>query len=285
MVRKFLILSMVVTLSLATVSCGSPVISNDSNSPGSVQQTSRAVQNWLSDGTYPVQQVTYDDASGEYEVALLNMPPGKPSMYQTINLPMARLTDQEISAGQKNYLRVENGQPSLHLTEDFRIEYVHNVTDTQVDPQTGQSETVVVRRETGFWAPFAGALAGQALGSLLFRPQYYVPPVFQPGVTVGYGGYGRSYDAAVDRYRQRYQAPPAEVRNRQAFRTTGRLRSPAYGQSTNRRYSRSTDRPTGSGYGSSDLRRSPSTNRNYRSSPSGSRFGSSRPRSFGGRRR
>jgi hypothetical protein len=285
MVRKLLIFSMVLTLGLTMVSCGSPVVSNSSNDQRPVQQTSRTVQNRLSDGTYAVQQATYDDANGEYEVMLLNTAPGESSIYRTANLPMARLTDEEISAGQKSYLKVENGQPSLHLTEDFRIEYVHNVTDTQVNPQTAQSETVVVRRKTGFWAPFAGALAGQALGSLLFRPQYYVPPVFQPGVIVGYGGYGRTYDAAVDRYRQRYQAPPAEVRNRQTFRTTGRLRSPAYRQPTNRRYSRSTERSTGSGYGSSDLRRSPSSNRNYRRSPSRSPFGSARPRSFGSRRR
>lgn len=189
---------------------------------------------------------------------------------------MARLNNEEVSSGQKSYLKVENGQPSLHLTEDFRIEYIHNVTETQTNPQTGQQEVVVVRQEPSFWTPFAGALAGQALGSLLFRPQYYMPPVYQPGIPLtGFGGYGSSYSQAVQSYRTRYQAPPAEVRNRQAFRTTGQLRSPSYGQSrsrTPRTYN--SDRSTGSGYGTSTLRRNNrSYNRSYRS-PSG--FGSSR---------
>jgi len=66
-------------------------------------------------------------------------------------------------------LKVENGQPVLYLTEDFKIEYVHAVTETQTNPQTGQQETVVVRRR--ITSPLAGAvagnLAGQAIGSLL----------------------------------------------------------------------------------------------------------------------
>ena len=103
-------------------------------------------------------------------------------MFRSVNLPLARLTDEEISAGKSSELRVENGQPALYLTPDFRIEYVHNVTATQTDPQTGQEEVVIVRQEPSFWTPFAGALAGQAIGSLLFRPQYYMPPLYQPGV-------------------------------------------------------------------------------------------------------
>jgi len=188
-----------------------------------------------------------------------------------------------VSQGQKSYLKMENGQASLHLTEDFKIEYVHNVTENVTDPQTGQSETVVVRQESSFWTPFAGALAGQALGSLLFRPQYYFPPVYQPGgVLTGYGGYGRTYDQAVSSYRTRYNTPPAEVRNRQNFRTTGRLRTPT-GQ-TRVGTNRGGDRSTGTGYGSNTLRRSDS-NRSYGTNRSRG-FGSSPSRSFsGGRRR
>jgi len=74
-----------------------------------------------------------------------------------------------IKAGQKSYLKVENGQPVLYLTEDFKIEYVR-VTETQTNPQTGQQETVVVRRRITSGLSFAGAvagnLAGQAIGSL-----------------------------------------------------------------------------------------------------------------------
>ncbi|GBE91997.1 superfamily II DNA and RNA helicase [Nostoc cycadae WK-1] len=248
----------------------------------------------MSDGQYQVQQATYDDSTGEYTLFLLN---STPPTFTTENVQMARLTDEEIKAGKKSYLKVENGQPALYLTEDFKIEYVHNVTQTQNNPQTGQQETVVVRRENSFWSPFAGSLAGsiagQAIGSLLFRPQYYVPPVYQPGgVLTGFGGYGSTYDQAVSSYRSRYNAPPAAVRNRTAFRTTGNIRR-TYPSGSNVRTttpSRTTNRPSGSGFGSSELRpsgRSSTTRRN-----SGSSFGSggrsrtpSRSGGFGSRRR
>jgi hypothetical protein len=284
-VRQFLILSMVLALGVTTVSCGVPYAEDPysgtsvkdpyATPPQSQPASSPAIQSQLSDGQYPVQQVTYDDATGEYSAILLNTAPGESSVFRTANLPMARLTDEQINSGQQSYLAVEQGQPSLHLTEDFRIEYVHNVAETVTDPQTGQQETVIVQRDTSFWTPFAGALAGQALGSLLFTPHYYVPPVYSPGVVmVGYGGYGRTYNQAVQRYQTRYQAPPAEVRNRQVLRTSGRLRSPTAGQTGTRR-TRGGDRATGSGYGSSTLRRDRSTPRpTYR-----------RPSGFGGRSR
>jgi hypothetical protein len=175
----------------------------------------------------------------------------------------------------------------MHLSEDFKIEYVHNVTQTQTNPQTGESETVVIRRESNFWTPFAGALAGQALGSLLFTPQYYVPPVYRPGVVItGYGGYGSSYDRAVQSYRARYNEPPAAVRNRQTLRTTGNLRRPSSDRATTtRRRSPNVGRSSGSGYGSSELRpsdRSGSTRKRSGSFGSSSR---SRSKSFGGSRR
>ncbi|MEP0949486.1 MULTISPECIES: hypothetical protein [Cyanophyceae] len=214
-----------------------------------------------------MQQATYDDSSGEYSLMLLNTAPGQ-SMFRSANLPLAQLTNEEISAGKSSELRVENGQPALYLTPDFRIEYVHNVTATQTDPQTGQEEVVIVRREPSFWTPFAGALAGQAIGSLLFRPQYYMPPVYRPGVAlVGHGGYGRSYSEAVSHYQSRHQAPPAEYRNRQ-YRASGRLRSPG---STAPRVN--TNRPSGNGVGNSNLRRN--NRRNERARPSGGSFGSS----------
>jgi len=60
------------------------------------------------EGQYPVQQVTYDDATGEaawFCSILLHA-----SVFRSQNLQMARLTDEEIKAGQKSYLKVENGQ-------------------------------------------------------------------------------------------------------------------------------------------------------------------------------
>lgn len=293
MIRKITILLMSLSLCWTTLACSSPDSTQAYRNPNNTSSTpNRPASAQLREGQYPVQQATYDDINGEYTLMLLNTQAGAPPVYRTTDLQMARLTDEEIKAGKKSYLSVNGGQTSLHLTEDFKIEYVHNVTQNQTNPQTGQQETVVVRQQSGFWAPFAGAIAGQALGSLLFRPQYYVPPVYQPGgFMTGYGGYGSSYSQAVDRYQTRYQAPPPAVRNSQTFRTTGRLRSPnsnSYNQPrTAPRTSTNSNRSTGSGYGSSKLRQS---NKSYPSStrrPSsfGSGGQSRRPSSFGSKRR
>lgn len=288
--RKITVVVLALSLCLTTVACG-----------GGVNQTTPQARNItqssatkLADGQYPVQQASFDDASGEYTLFLLN---STPPTFKSQNLQMARLTDEQIKQGQKTFLKVENAQPALYLTEDFKIEYVHNVTENKINPQTGQQETTVVRRENGFWAPFAGAVAGnvagQAISSLLFRPQYYVPPAYQSGggVINGYGGYGRSYNDAIASYQQRYNAPPAVVRNRTAFRSTGTIRRSYSGDTNIGTTPRTTapNRPSGSGFGSSILR--PSGNSSSIRRDSGSRFGSggaSRvPRSsgFGSRRR
>lgn len=289
MIRKFLVLSMAFSLALTSFACASGSLESNANrSPQTTQvETPVAAPTQLKDGTYPVQQATYDDGTGEYSLILLETAPGDSSTYRAQNLAMARLTDEEIAAGKKSYLKVENGQPSFHLTEDFRIEYVHNVTEAQVNPQTGQQETVVVRRESNFWTPFAGALAGQALGSLLFTPQYYIPPVYRSGSGLtGYGGYGRSYDQAVSSYRTKYNAPPAEVKNRQTFRTTGQLRrSPAASSATRSPRVNQGNRSTGSGVGSTDLRRSNSPKPSKVRGTGSFGSGGARRRVGGGRRR
>jgi len=294
MLRKLTVYLMALTFLGTATACGSPTPQRPTN-PGAnrnnVNTVRSAPNNNLAQGQYSVQQATYDDANGEYSLMLLNTPPGSPPVYRTTDLQMARLTDEEISAGKKSYLSLENNQAVLHLTEDFKIEYVHNVTETVNNPQTGQPQTVVVRQQSGFWAPFAGAIAGQAIGSLLFRPQYYMPPVYQPGIMRGYGGYGNTYGQAVNQYQTRYRTPPPAVRNRQVLRTTGRLRSPTSNVPLRNPAPPNANRSTGSGYGGSTLRRSPNSNsRQQRRSPS---FGSgrnsrqpSRSRSFGsGRRR
>ena len=276
MLRKLTTLFLTLTLCWTTVACGG---SNETTPQARNVSSPAAAPSRIADGKYPVQQAEYDDGTGQYTLFLLNTPAGTPPEFRTENLQMARLTDEQIKAGEKSHLKVENGQPALYLTEDFKIQYTHNVTETQTNPQTGQQETVVVRRENNFWAPFAGAvagnLAGQAIGSLLFRPQYYVPPVYQPGTSVlrGYGGYGSSYGQAVDSYRTRYNTPPAAVRNRQIFRTTGRVRTPSAGIRTPRINTGS--RATGSGYGTNTLRPSGRSNSTYRGPSSGS-FGSRR---------
>lgn len=280
--RKFTLVFLTLTLCWTSVACGRP---NETTAPSrNVNATSPAAPTRISDGQYPVQQASFDDATGEYTLFLLNTPSGTPPTFSTTNLQMARLTDKDISAGQKSYLKVENGQPALYLTPDFKIEYNHTVTETQTDPQTGQQQTVAVSQNSSFWAPFAGAvagnIAGQAIGSLLFRPQYYVPPVYQPGASVlnGYGGYGSTYGQAVDRYQTRYNAPPAVVRNQNNFRTTGRVGTPGNSQPTR---TTTGNRSTGSGFGTSTLR--PSDNNTIRR-PSSSTFGSGRSTGAGSRR-
>ncbi|MEA5602653.1 hypothetical protein [Nostoc sp. UHCC 0252] len=289
-VRKFTAVFLALSLCVTTVACGG---GNETNPPAkNVSQTSANTK--LSDGEYQIQQATYDDATGEYSLFLLN---NNPPTFATENLQMARLTDDEIKQGKKTYLKVDKGQPILYLTENFKIEYVHNVTENKTNPQTGQQETVVVRRENSFWTPFAGSvagsLAGQAIGSMLFRPQYYVPPVYQSGQGLsGFGGYGGSYGQAVQSYQSRYNTQPAAVRNRTAFRNTGTIRRSYPGNSNVRNVPRSTtgnNRPSGSGFGGSSLR--PSGNSSTTRRNSGSGFGSGRstaPRrssGFGSRRR
>ncbi|MBC5793832.1 hypothetical protein H5968_01365 [Sphaerospermopsis sp. LEGE 00249] len=288
--RKLTIFCLALSLCLTSVACGGGNQTTSSPQSGSQSTSQSATPTKLNDGQYQVQQATYNDANGEYTLFLLG---SQPPTFATEKLQMARLTEEEIKEGKKTYLKVENGQPALYLTEDFKIEYVHNVTETKTNPQTGQQETVIVRQESNFWTPFAGALAGniagQAIGSLLFRPQYYVPPVYQPGgIMTGYGGYGSSYDAAVSSYRSRYNEPPASVRNRTAFRTTGSIRSSGSSTTTTNRTNTS-GRATGSGFGSSNLRssgKSSSTRRNSGSSfGSGSRSSVRRSSGFGSRRR
>ncbi|NEO68107.1 hypothetical protein [Moorena sp. SIO3H5] len=272
MLRTIAIFVLSLTLCWTTVGCGSPNSSQVSlNRGGNTSFTPTR----LSDGKYPVQQATYDDVNGVYTLMVLNTPAGSPPVFRSQDLQMARLTDEQVAAGENTYLSIDDNQPVMYLTEDFRIEYVHNVTENRPNPQTGQQETVIVRQQSSFWAPFAGALAGQAIGSLLFRPQYYVPPVYQPGgVLTGYGGYGNSYSQAVKRYETRYQSPPPVVKNTRSFRTTGSLRkSPTANQATTRKASPNTNRSTGSGFGSSQLRTS-SPSSAQKAKPRSSGFGS-----------
>jgi hypothetical protein len=292
MLRRLAIVFMALTLSFTSVACGSGdgdrSIQGQNRTSTSIQSptvSNNTNQKPIADGKYPVQQATYNDGNGEYTLMLLNTPAGTPPVYRTTNLQMARLTDEEVKANEKTYFKSENGQVSLHMPEDFKIEYVHNVTQTQTNPQTGQKETVVVKRESNFWAPFAGSvagsLAGQAIGSMLFRPQYYVPPVYSSGgILRGYGGYGNNYGQAVQSYQTRYNSQPPAVVNRNTLRTTGRLNNNNFNNNnfnTNRSVER--NRATGSGFGTSNLRRS---NNQYNTRPSG---GSSRSFGSGGRSR
>lgn len=160
-------------------------------------------------GTYDVQDVRYDDATGNYQLFLLGVPPGRKPLFQHADVQLARLPDAEVAEGKKAYFEVtEAGEQVLHLPATYDITYVHNVTDERVDPVTGQPETVVVRQETSSWSPFASALAGAALGNMLFAPRYYYPPPYNPGGMTGFGGAGPSRAMAGSAYAERYGSPP-----------------------------------------------------------------------------
>lgn len=289
LLRRTLIAVMIVTLSWTTVACGGNQ-SQQRSQPIQNNTTQTNAQRSLPDGKYELQQASYDDVSGDYRLFLFN---ANPPVLERDNIKMARLTPEEEENGQKSYLLVENGEYSLHLAEDFRIEYIHGVAETRTNPDTGQQERVIVRRESNFWAPFAGALAGQAIGSMLFQPQYYVPPVYRSGTSVltGYGGYGSTYSQAVDRYQDRYQSSPPSVQNKRAtVRTTGSVNRSTSTDTNTRTRNNTSGRSTGSGVGSNTLK----NNNNRNSSKTrtrksrGSSFGTgsgSRSRSRGRRRR
>jgi hypothetical protein len=287
MLRRFITLFMCLTLGLTTFACGSSASNySSSNYPqsGNANNTNSTINpNQVKQGKYPVQQAQFNDANGEYTLMLLNTPAGAPPAFVTTDLQMAQLTDDEVKAGERSYLNLDGGQAVFHLAQDFQIAYVHNVTETQTNPQTGQPQTVVIRQESSFWTPFAGALAGQAVASMLFTPRYYVPPVYQPGgVMRGYGGYGSSYNDAVASYRKTYNTVPVVEKNRQVFRSSGSLRSPS---TTTRPTSPTTTRSTGSGFGSSNLKTNPQSRPSYKPRSNGFGSSGSRTKSFGSRRR
>ena len=285
MLRKIVILFMSLSLCWTTVACSGSSTSMQSQPSFDNNASLGTAPVSISDGKYPIQQATYNDATGEYSLMLLNTPAGSPPVLQTAQVQMARIDESAAANGEKSYLQVENGQPVMYLTEDFKIEYVHNVTETRNDPQTGQPQTVVVRRESNFWTPFAGALAGQAIGSMLFRPQYYVPPMYQSGgILTGHGGYGSTYSQAVNNYQKRYNAPPAAVKNSRTLRTTGSLRNAS--NTKPRKSFKNGNRASGSGVGSSTLRSSGKSKQFKNRGSFGSSSRMRRPsRSFGGGRR
>lgn len=275
--RKFLTVFLCFTLLLTTTACGD----SSKQTVSSTQTVNAPVRNPVSSGEYPVQQATYDDGTGEYSLMLLNTPPGTGPLFRTTDVQMAQLTNEQIQAGKSTYAQIEGDRATLYMTPDFQIQYVHNVTEERTNPQTGQTETVIVRRESNFWTPFAGALAGQVVANMLFSPSYYVPPIYQPGVVMtGYGGYGSTYSQAVSSYQSRYNQPPAAVKNRQTLRTTGNLRSPS--TTTNRQpNSTNANRSTGSGYGGSNLRSSGNSQPKERKPSFGSGGASRRSSGFG----
>ncbi len=282
MLRKTIALLIALTLCWTTVACSDAPVNQSPQNPTANTVVSPSK---LANGNYPVQQASYNDVDGLYTLMLLNTPS---PVYRTTNLQMARLSDEAIARGEKTYLEIQGEQAVMYLTEDFKIEYVHTVTENQTNPQTGKPETVIVRQESSFWTPFAGALAGQALGSLLFTPQYYIPPVYHSGsVLTGYGSYGSSYNQAVDRYRTTYNTSPHVETNRNNLRTSGSLRNSSTTTSSNLRKSTPTNtKSSGSGYGNSQLKNSgESGSSSVKRQPTFGSNSRSRNKSFGSSRR
>jgi hypothetical protein len=279
--RKLTILFLSLTLCWTTMACGSSS-TNAANQMGNQNMPVTKNTNQVKTGKYPIQQASYNDVDGSYNLMLLNTPAGQAPVFTGTDVQMAQLTDEEKQAGTKSYAEINGEQAVLHLTEDFRIEYVHNVTELQTNPQTGQQETVIVRRESNFWTPFAGAIAGQMVANMLFTPRYYVPPVYSGGVLTGYGGYGSTYRQAVNQYQTTYKAPPPAVKNRQSFRSTGNIKSPS-NATTNKNRQTNTNRSTGKGVSGTNLRGSNQAKPYQRSKSSfGSGRSSSPNRSFSG---
>ncbi|BAQ61381.1 hypothetical protein GM3708_1787 [Geminocystis sp. NIES-3708] len=272
MFKSIIAIFLTIILSFSTVACGSSN-SVSTNNPANLTNNTNIPKNNIATGQYPVQQATFNDVDGEYTLVLLNNPPGSSPIFRTTNLQMARLTDEEIKNGEKTFVEINGNEAIMHLTEDFKIEYVHNETETVTNPDTGRQETVIVRQQSSFWSPFAGALAGQALGSLLFRPQYYIPPVYQSGGNLnGFGGYGSSYNQAVTNYRTNNNSVPSVEKNRQSFRTTGTIKNSS-GNKINK-VNTNSSKGTGSGVGSSNLKTSGKSGKARQ--PSNNRFGSNK---------
>lgn len=91
MYRKLIILFLALTLSWTNIAYARA--EETTPSARNVVNTLAAAPTQLSDnGQYPVQQVTYDDTTGEYSLVLLNTSPGTPPVFRSQNLQMARLT-------------------------------------------------------------------------------------------------------------------------------------------------------------------------------------------------
>lgn len=211
------------------------------------------------EGTYDVQSMSYDDASGLYSMFLVGAPADTKPLYQTQNLRMARMTDEEVTAGKQPYLVVEAEGPVAMLRPDTEIAYTHNVVEDR------GGEPVVVRQESSSWSPFMAGMTGAMIGNMLFAPRFYYPPPYAGGGRLGgFGGAGMSREIAGRDFASKTGALPQSTR----------LSQSGYSKSAS-----SAMKPSGSGAGSSKLR----PNTRPTTKPVGKPFGGGR--GFGGRRR
>lgn len=118
----------------------------------------------LPQGEYPVQSMSYDDATGLYTMFLLDTPAGTNAQYQTQNLRLAALSDEEVAAGKRAHVVVDAEGPVAKIPQDFQIAYTHNVVEDR------GGEPVVVRQESSMWSPFMMGMTGAMVGQMLFAP-------------------------------------------------------------------------------------------------------------------
>ena len=71
--RKFTAIFLALSLCFTTVACGGGTTTSNPQS-GNVTRTRTTTNIKISDGEYPVQQASYNDADGEYTLFLLNSP-------------------------------------------------------------------------------------------------------------------------------------------------------------------------------------------------------------------
>lgn len=182
-------------------------------------------------GTYQIQSIAYDDADGAYRVFLLDPPPSTLPLYTSTELKLARITDEEIAAGNsKPRLVVDATGTAAHLPPEFAIQYTHN----EVEERDGQ--TVVVQQHSSTWSPFMSAMAGAAVGNMLFGPRYYYPPPYVGGSLVGFGGSGVTRaDAATSYTQQHGKAPqPAKLSASGYSKSTSGMKSSGKGIGSSR---------------------------------------------------
>lgn len=210
----------------------------------------------LPQGEYGVQSISFDDASGLYSMFLLDTPPGTPAQYQTQELRLAQLSDEEVAAGKRAHIVVDAEGPVAKIPADYQIAFTHNV----VEEKNGQP--VVVQQHSSMWSPFMMGMTGAMVGQMLFAPRYYYPPPYAGGgVMGGFGGAGATRVQATSDYTSKHGAAPQSTR----LSKSGYSKAPSAGLKS-----------TGSGAGSSKLR--PNTTSTPRPKATGRGFG-------GGRRR
>jgi len=202
--RKFTPVVLGLALCWTTLGCQS----NTYQVPGQQRVNTVSTQARLANGKYPLKQATYNDANGQYTLFLFN---ATPPVFSTTNLQMMPLTAAETQAGEQSYLQMQNNQAILHLNPDFQIEYIHAVTE-QIN---GAETVIVREESTYWEPFEDDDELEIELEFHNYGPHYYVPPRYQRGVVLSRGYHAPTYQEAVTKYEQNYKTKPPAVKNNQ----------------------------------------------------------------------